>query len=271
MNNYVGFKNERVTSAVIASIVEWIRSYFKNNGPDCNAVVGISGGKDSSVVAALCVKALGANRVIGVLMPQGDQKDINMAHMLVRYLGIKNITINIKETVDALSAAVDFAVGMSENATINLPARIRMATLFAVSQSVNGRVANTCNLSEDWVGYATLFGDGAGQFSPLANLTVTEVRQIGVALGLPSELVYKIPEDGLCGKTDEESLGFSYDFLDSYIRTGYFGKNTDLAAKIDSMHEKNMFKLKMMPSYSAYELNKVTHSFDDQEKTMTVF
>ena len=271
MNNYVGFKNDQVTAAVIDSIVEWIRNYFKNNGPNCNAVVGISGGKDSSVVAALCTKALGADRVIGVLMPQGDQKDIDMAHMLVKYLQIRNITINIKETVDTLSAAVDFAVGMTENAKINLPARIRMATLFAVSQSMNGRVANTCNLSEDWVGYATLFGDGAGQFSPLANLTVTEVKQIGVALGLPSELVYKIPEDGLCGKTDEDNLGFSYNFLDTYIRTGKFGKNTALAAKIDSMHEKNMFKLQKMPSYSAYELNKVINSFDNQKKSVINF
>ena len=171
-------------------IVEWIRNYFRKNGPDCNAVIGISGGKDSSIVAALCCEALGNGRVIGVLMPQGAQSDIDVARELVKHLGIKSFEINIAETVNMLLAKGRIA-GLcdSKQARVNLPARIRMATLFMVSQSMNGRVANTCNYSEDYVGWATLFGDGAGQFSPLGKLTVTEVKAIGRELGLPEKFI----------------------------------------------------------------------------------
>ena len=123
-----------------------------------------------------------------------------------------------------------------------------MATLYAVSQSVNGRVANTCNLSEDWVGYSTKFGDAAGDFSPLSRLTVSEVKAIGRELGLPAELVDKTPSDGLCGKTDEMNLGFSYDVLDKYIRTGVI-EDEAVKVKIDSMHMKNLFKLQPMPCF----------------------
>lgn len=240
-------------------IVEWIRNWFEENGKDCNAVVGISGGKDSSVVAALCVEALGKNRVIGVLMPNGHQSDITDAYKLCELLNIKSIEVNIKETVDSVYDAIRYGVcddtrqgfdelNISVQSRINLPPRIRMATLYAISQSVNGRVANTCNLSEDWVGYATKYGDAAGDFSPLSQLTVTEVKAIGRELGLPSELVDKTPTDGLCGKTDEDNLGFTYDTLDRYIRTGEID-NEDVKAKIDSMHEKNLFKLQLMPSF----------------------
>ena len=189
--------------------VEWIREFFENNGKGCNAVVGISGGKDSSVVAALCVEALGKDRVIGVLMPCGEQSDISCSHMLVEHLGIKSYTINVADSVNGLKNELSKKLELSEQSIINLPPRIRMSTLYAVSQSCNGRVANTCNLSEDWVGYSTRYGDSAGDFSPLANLTVTEVKEIGRLLGLPDELVDKVPIDGLCGQTDEEKLGFT--------------------------------------------------------------
>lgn len=231
-------------------IVEWIRNYFRKNGPDCNAVIGISGGKDSSIVAALCCEALGNGRVIGVLMPQGAQSDIDVARELIAHLGIKSFEINIAETVNALLAKGRIA-GLcdSKQARVNLPARIRMATLFMVSQSMNGRVANTCNYSEDYVGWATLFGDGAGQFSPLGKLTVTEVKAVGRELGLPEKFIEKAPTDGLTGKTDEDNFGFTYDFLDKYIRTGDFGGDTATAAKIDRMHETNLFKDLPMPTY----------------------
>lgn len=228
--------------------VEWIRSFFENNGKDCNAVVGISGGKDSSVAAALCVEALGKDRVIGVLMPKGEQGDIDMAYMLVNHLGIKHFEINVKEAVDAVSKGVCEQLTLTEQARQNLPPRIRMATLYAVSQSMNGRVCNTCNLSEDWVGYSTRYGDSVGDFSPMSFLTVTEVKEIGRVLGLPDELVDKVPIDGLCGKTDEENLGFTYAELDKYIREGIIN-DADKKALIDKKHKQNLFKLEFMPCF----------------------
>ena len=226
--------------------VKWIQDFFEENGKGANAIVGISGGKDSSVVAALCVEALGKDRVIGVLMPCGKQHDIDMAKLLVSHLGIKNYEINIKESVDGLKSALPFP--LSEQTTTNIPPRIRMATLYAVAQSHNGRVANTCNLSEDWVGYATRYGDGAGDFSPLAHLTVTEVKAIGRVLGLPDVLVDKTPIDGLCGKTDEENLGFTYATLDRYIREGVID-DEKTKESIDTKHKNNLFKLQLMPSF----------------------
>lgn len=231
---------------VTANCVAWIRDFFEKNGKDCNAVVGISGGKDSSVVAALCVAALGKDRVIGVLMPSGEQSDIQCSYDLVNHLGIKYYVVNIGEAVDAVKKAVPLE--LSVQSVTNLPPRIRMSTLYAVSQSCNGRVANTCNLSEDWVGYSTRYGDAAGDFSPLAKLTVAEVKAIGRELGVPEHLVEKPPIDGLCGKTDEDNLGFTYAVLDEYLRTGRID-NQDTKAKIDSMHERNKFKLELMPCF----------------------
>ena len=227
--------------------VEWIKDFFRNNGPDCNAVVGISGGKDSSVVAALCVEALGKDRVIGVLMPCGVQADIDMARKLVNHLGIKSYEINVEDAVNGvLNALPDIEI--STQTRTNLPPRIRMTTLYAVSQSVNGRVANTCNLSEDWIGYSTRYGDSVGDFSPLSRFTVTEVKAIGRELQLPEDLVDKVPIDGLCGKTDEENIGFSYAMLDVYIREGVC-EDEAIREKIDRMHERNLFKLELMPCF----------------------
>jgi len=228
--------------------VKWIKEFFDNNGPDCNAIVGISGGKDSSVAAALCVEALGKERVIGVLMPQGEQHDIDMAYMLVNHLGIKHYIINVKDAVDGVMKNIPAELNISEQAKQNLPPRIRMSTLYAVSQSCNGRVCNTCNLSEDWVGYSTRYGDSVGDFSPMSNLTVTEVKEIGHLLGLPKELVNKTPIDGLCGKSDEENLGFTYAELDKYIREGII-EDEEKKKLIDKKHVQNLFKLKLMPSF----------------------
>ncbi len=229
--------------------VEWIRDFFEENGKGCNAIVGISGGKDSSIVAALCVEALGKDRVMGVLMPNGEQSDISYSYFLCGNLGIKFVTIPIEDAVNGVLNAMKENVDISDQTLINLPARIRMSTLYAVGQSMNGRVANTCNLSEDWVGYSTRYGDAAGDFSPLSNLTVTEIKQIGRVLGLPNDLIDKVPTDGLCGKTDEDNLGFTYDVLDKYIRTGEI-EDQEVKKRIDMMHEKNLFKLQLMPSFS---------------------
>jgi len=226
--------------------VQWVRDFFEENGKGCNAVVGISGGKDSSVAAAVCVEALGRDRVIGVLMPCGEQADIDCALALVNHLGIRHYVVNIKDAVAGVTNAIPF--GLSAQSKTNLPARIRMATLYAVSQSCNGRVANTCNLSEDWVGYSTRYGDAAGDFSPLSRLTVTEVKAIGRLLGLPAFLVDKVPIDGLSGKTDEENLGFTYAALDRYIREGLI-EDDEAKARIDRLHKLNLFKLQLMPAF----------------------
>lgn len=238
-------------------LVDWIRDYFDHNGPGCTAVVGISGGKDSAVTAALCVEALGKDRVLGVLMPDGIQSDIADAIALVEHLDIKHLVVNIGDTTKALTAAIEgaegfdlVAAGMSLDSMINMPARIRMTTLYAVGQSLpkGGRVANTCNRSEDYVGYSTKYGDAAGDFSPLQNILVEEVRQLGHELGLPDFLIDKTPSDGLSGQTDEDKLGFTYAQLDHYILTGQC-QDPDIKAKIDRMHAMNMHKLQLMPAF----------------------
>ncbi len=228
--------------------VNWIREFFEANGKGCNAVLGISGGKDSSVAAALCVEALGRDRVIGVLMPRGEQHDIDCAYKLVNHLGIKHYEINIKDAFDGIVNAMPKELSLTEQTLNNLSPRLRMSTVYAVSQSVNGRVVNTCNLSEDWVGYSTRYGDSVGDFSPLSRLTVQEVKEIGHVLGLPYDLVEKTPIDGLCGKTDEDNLGFTYAELDRYIRTGEID-NLETKALIDKKHKANLFKLELMPCF----------------------
>lgn len=229
-------------------VVNWIREFFEANGKGCPAVLGISGGKDSSVVAALCVEALGKDRVVGVLMPNGEQSDIDMAKLLVEHLGIRHYIINIKDAVEGVKNAMPEGFELSKQSLINLPPRIRMSTVYAVSQSLNGRVANTCNLSEDWVGYSTRYGDSVGDFSPLSRLTVTEVKAIGRELKLPEVLVDKVPSDGLTGKTDEDKLGFTYAVLDKYIRTGEID-DMEAKEKIDRLNKMNKFKLELMPMF----------------------
>lgn len=237
-------------------VIEWIREFFEKNGRDCNAVLGISGGKDSSVVAALCAAALGKDRVIGVLMPNGEQADIDMSMLLVEHLGIRYTVVNIADCFNGMVSGIENAQvgngyengGISQQARVNLPPRLRMACVYAVSQCNNGRVANTCNLSEDWVGYSTRYGDSVGDFSPLSRLTVAEVKAIGRELGLPDVLVDKVPSDGLCGKTDEDNLGFTYAVLDEYIRTGVCS-DPETKALIDRKHEMNKFKLELMPCF----------------------
>ncbi len=228
--------------------VLWIRDFFEKNGKGCNAVLGISGGKDSSVAAALCVEALGKDRVIGVLMPCGEQHDIDAAYKLVEHLGIRHFEVNIKAAVDGIKNSIPSELTLSAQSITNLPPRIRMSTVYAISQSLNGRVVNTCNLSEDWVGYSTRYGDAAGDFSPMSLLTVQEVKEIGRVLGLPDELVDKTPIDGLQSKTDEDNLGFTYAVLDRYIRTGEID-DEKTKERIDYLHRINSFKLQLMPVF----------------------
>ncbi len=242
------------------NLVGWIRDWFNENGPDCVAVIGLSGGKDSNVVAALCVEALGNDRVVGVTMPNTHQtdvtvleKDLQDVKRLADALDIRLLRVPIHgayfDTLLNVSKALDGFDNVSEQTKINLSPRIRMATLYAVSQSLNGRVANTCNLSEEYIGYSTRYGDGGtGDFAPLHNLTVTEILEIGQYLSIPYELVSKAPADGLCGKTDEENIGFSYAVLDEYIRSGVC-EDENIKKAIEKMHDENEFKRKPIPAF----------------------
>lgn len=241
-------------------LVQWMKEWEQENAKDCNFVLGISGGKDSTIVAALLKECFGANRVYGILMPCGIQNDIDVARKVVETLGIKSIELDIAQAVDEILAGIIFGIydnsrqgydtlKISNQTKTNLPCRVRMATLYAVAQSINGRVIGTCNLSENYIGYFTRYGDGASDCEPLANLTVQEVKAIGYELGLPKEFIEKTPDDGLpCSTSDEEKLGFTYEVLDRYIRTGEID-DLETKAKIDYLHEKNLFKLQLMPSF----------------------
>ena len=235
----------------VNDVTEWIKDYFEKNGKGCKAVLGISGGKDSCITAALLARALGKERVVGVLMPDGVQPDISDSEAVVEFLGIEHKVVNIGETVAALKKALEDAGSVvSKDTKINIPPRVRMTTLYAVAQGLEcgGRVINTCNKSEDYIGYSTKFGDAAGDVSLLADFTVTEVLQIGEYLGLPDELVHKKPSDGLSGMTDEDKIGFSYATLDKYIATGVC-EDKAIKEKIDRMHRQNLHKLEPMPHF----------------------
>lgn len=239
--------------------IQWIRDWREENGPGCNFIVGISGGVDSLVAAKLCVEAVGTDKVLGVIMPNYKQDDIDVAYDICQHvLGIDYLTINIGLAYDNIIDQIDAAFNVTDQTLINLAPRLRMATLYGVSQSHNGRVVNTCNLSEDYIGYSTRYGDAAGDFSPLAQFTKSEVKRIGYYLGLPIKYVEKTPSDGLCGKSDEDSFGFTYAVLDRYIRTGICD-DPEIKRRIDRLHIKNKFKLEPMPYFNYKEDNDMSY------------
>ena len=232
----------------LAGLIEWMRAQMKA----CygkTAVVGISGGKDSSVVAALCVAAYGQENVVGVLMPDGIQPDIDYSQGLVAHLGLRHYTFNIHGgTAGILDEMERIGVEASRQTRVNLPSRIRMATLYAIAQSVEGGIViNTSNLSEDWVGYCTIYGDSAGAFSPLGMYTTEEVIALGRVLGLPEKFLVKPPSDGLTGKTDEDNLGFTYHAVNEYIRRGVV--DPEIKPMIDQKHAASRFKFQTIPVY----------------------
>lgn len=222
-------------------IIDWIRNYFKTtNGR--KAVIGISGGKDSTVAAALCVKALGKENVIGVMMPNGVQADIEDSEKIIKHLGIDSLVVDIQYAYMNLVNQIN-EHHITSQAQINMPPRLRMTVLYGVAQNIGGRVVNTCNLSEDTVGYSTLYGDSSGDFSPLSRLTTEEIVAIGDELGLPHELVHKTPSDGLCGLTDEDNLGFTYHEINELIRKGVKGPHYD---EIIKKYKANKFKTEII-------------------------
>ena len=233
----------------LAGVLEWMSQQMAGCGGK-TAVIGISGGKDSSVIAALCVEAYGRENVVGVLMPDGVQPDIDYSNGIVDFLGIKHYTFNIHGgTSGILGEMARLGIEASRQTTVNLPSRIRMATLYAVAQSVEGGIVlNTSNLSEDWVGYCTIYGDSAGAFSPLGMYTTEEVIALGRALGLPERFLIKPPSDGLTGLTDEDNLGFSYHTVNEYIRRGVCPDEA-VREKIDRMHRASRFKFQTLPVY----------------------
>lgn len=231
-------------------LVQGIRNWFDKNGKGCNAVIGLSGGKDSTIVAALCAEALGKEHVIGIGMPNFGQ-GLNEADEIAKWIGIKFHAVHIGGIVDITESAIENTlddIEISEQAEQNIPPRARMLVLYALSQSLNGRVVGTCNASENYIGYFTKYGDGASDFEPIAELTVHEIYQIGDALGIPKKWVYKIPDDGLphsCPDDEKfEKMGFNYEKLDKYIREGTSGDEVADKA-IQRMHEMNLFKLKL--------------------------
>jgi len=230
------FDAKKATQQCIA----WIQDWFEKNGKGCKAVLGMSGGKDSTVAAALCAKALGKENVIGVAIPDKNQS-INEADEICEYLGINYKEICIEHVTKAF---LDLNCGepWTPQTEQNMPPRVRMITLMMVAQTCNGRLADTCNWSENYIGYLTIFGDGAGMFSPLGNLTVTEVRAIGHELGIPSKWVDKTPDDGLPHSSpDEVKLGFTYAELDHYIREG-IEPEPEKKEKMDRLYRINQFK-----------------------------
>lgn len=237
--------------------IQWIKDYYKDS-PRGKAIIGISGGKDSTVAAALCVEALGASRVVGVLMPNGIQPDITDSYRVCNELGIDPIEINIWNICKAFNSAAtdgdDPSIFENPMVKTNLPARVRMTVLYMVAAFYpNSRVVNTCNRSEDYVGYSTKFGDAAGDFSPLGKLTVREILEIGDDLGLPYDLVHKTPSDGMCGKSDEDNLGFSYKELDDFLLgTGSVSEET--MEKIGKLHKSTRHKYEPMPMFDPSEV-----------------
>ena len=237
---------EEVKNTIISELKKW----FALNGAECKAIVMLSGGKDSTIVAKLCVEALGKDKVIGVSIPDKGQTE-NDADKIAEWLGIEYHVVSIEKITKLLHETISVGIGvenLSSQSTMNIPPRLRMLIGYAISQTFGGRVIGTCNASENYVGYLTRWGDGASDYEPIADLTMHEVLDLGDALGIPYEWVHKLPDDGLPGSESDDKKfakqGFSYALLDKYILEGTSGDNAADEA-IERMHKKNAFKLKM--------------------------
>ena len=248
--------------AVRDRLVEAIRDTARSQGFS-RVVLGISGGKDSTVTAALCARALGKENVYGVMLPDGIQKDLNDSRRVCAVLGIQQRTINIGGIHEALRAVTDqkettagegeFSIPQSRQSDVNVGPRLRMTTLRYIAQALGARLAGTGNLSELVVGYCTKDGDTSCDFSVLGKLTSIEVVRVGLTMEeLPRELVEKTPSDGLTGLSDEENLGLRYQDIHSYIRLGSCG-NEETDEKIRKREKANMHKRRMPLTLDPFE------------------
>lgn len=252
MSNY-NFKPAEVR----AEIVSWIRNERDKNGLK-GVVLGISGGKDSTVVAALCAEALGPENVLGVLMPNGVQKDIHDSQNVVKILGIKSVTVNIGSAFNELTNSINIGIikeskRITNEASVNIAPRLRMNTLYTIAQSMGGgyRVCGTGNLSERTLGYFTKWGDGASDLNPIGNLTSIEVVSIGdTYTNIPYELIHKTPDDGLSGMSDEEKLGIKYIDVHNYLRNNLTEISKETHDKIIKMELASAHKRKDIPLFS---------------------
>lgn len=245
-------KKDRAVSN-LEKVLSWLKNYKEET--NCRGVVlGLSGGKDSTVVAMLAKKVWGAENVFGIIMPNGFQADIDDAVEIASELGIRNAIVNIGDAIDSLVRDIQFFEGrnhlgnndwfencppITDKAKTNIPPRIRMTVLYAVAQSIGYRVIGTGNASEAYIGWTTKWGDSANDFNPIAHLTCTEVIEIGgilaKELGLDEKYVNKSPADGLTGKTDEDNFGFTYEELDRYIHNDT-SIPEETAKKIEKLH-----------------------------------
>lgn len=237
---------------ILDRLIRWTTARMADIGGE-KAVLGISGGKDSSVTAALMARVVGPGNVVGVLMPDGIQHDIEFAEGICRHLGIPSVRADISGITGEFHRILNEVMPgrISDTTRLNLPPRVRMSLLYAISQSIPGsRVINTSNLSEDWVGYATIYGDTAGAFSPLGMLTTKEVIGLGHLLDVPEIYLVKPPADGLTGRTDEDVLGVTYAQINEYIRTGSTSKGA--RDRIDAMHRYSRFKFQPIPMFDPH-------------------
>lgn len=245
------FNVEEQTKLCKDRMAEW---FEKESGSAKGIVLGISGGKDSTIVAKLWADVIGADKVLGIMMPNGEQSDILDSIAVCEFTGIKNMKVNIRSAFDGIVNAIkyncsdDDIFGISAHTKTNISPRLRMTTLYTIAQELNYRVSGTGNASEAYIGYCTKWGDTACDFNPIANFTTEEVIAIGDYLGIPEKLTHKTPSDGLCGKSDEDNLGFTYSELNKYIKTGVI-ENAEIKKKIDIMHKYSRHKFEAIPTY----------------------
>lgn len=231
-------------------IIDWIRDYVKSSGAK-GVVIGNSGGKDSAVVIALCVKALGKENVLTVAMPCSSiPQDLEDAKLVADTFDVQMLTVDLSSVYENLCLEIENAIinDILTEASINIRPRLRMIALYTIAQQNSYLVVGTGNKCEQYIGYTTKWGDNASDFNPIAEFTVSEVLEIGKILGVPSRVINKTPNDGLGLGNDEEKIGVTYKEIEEYITTGKT-KNPTSMEKIEKMHRQSAHKREKIPVY----------------------